>query len=88
MVMIESLASGTPLIGLSSGAIPEIITKRNGVIVHQDADEDKTVQQLSKAMTTIANIERSACRTDFEERFTIQRMCAEHIKVYTQLTTK
>ena len=85
MVMIEALASGTPLIGLDSGAIPEIINDQNGLLVHKDEDSAVTINSLARAIETIDSVERANCRADYESRFTIERMCAEHISVYKKL---
>lgn len=85
MVMIEALASGTPLVGLDSGAIPEIISDSNGILVKKHDDETKTINELVEALKSIHRVEREACRRDFEERFTIERMCSEHADLYKKL---
>jgi glycosyltransferase involved in cell wall biosynthesis len=95
MVLIEALACGTPIIGLDSGSIPEIIKddqtgflvekamshNTNGVVV----DEDATAMRLAQALSRASEIDRRACRQDFEVRFTIARMCQEHLAVYRRL---
>lgn len=87
MVMIESLASGTPLIGLDSGAIPEIIIdKKNGILVNKSESDNDTINQLVDAIKNIDTINQQTCRDDFESRFTINRMCLEHAILYRQLT--
>jgi len=78
MVMIESLACGTPIIGLNHGAIPEVITPKTGFVV-EDAD------QMAAAIGKIGSINRADCRAEFEARFTLARMCAEHLKLYGKL---
>lgn len=85
MVMIEALASGTPLVGLDSGAIPEIISDSNGILVKKHDDETKTINELVTALESIHRVEREACRRDFEKRFTIERMCSEHADLYKKL---
>lgn len=86
MVMIEALASGTPIIGFDSGAIPEIITKRTGILIKRGTSEKESVEQLSTAFTKIGRINRQACREDFEARFTLERMTQGHIEAYRRLT--
>jgi glycosyltransferase involved in cell wall biosynthesis len=78
MVMIESLACGTPIIGLNHGAIPEVITPQTGFVV-EDAD------QMAASIGNIDTIDRAACRADFEARFTLARMCQEHLAIYQKL---
>lgn len=86
MVIIEALASGTPVIGLDSGAIPEVINKTNGVLAQKGTSEDITVANLCDALTSIEKIDRHVCRKDFEERFTLNRMCQNHAEIYQKLT--
>lgn len=88
MVMIEALACGTPVIGLRSGAIPEVIQDgTTGLLVDKPTtkSETQTVQKLSSAIAEITSISRLACREEFEARFTDTRMAADHQKVYRQL---
>ncbi|HUC96560.1 MAG TPA: glycosyltransferase [Candidatus Saccharimonadales bacterium] len=86
MVIIESLASGTPVIGLESGAIPEIIDGKNGIVVEKDVSENKMVARLALAIKKIGQIDRKNCRSDFERRFTTDRMCQQHAEAYKNLT--
>lgn len=85
MVMIESLACGTPIIGLNSGAIPEIINDKNGILIEKDNDSATTINQLADAISKIDQIDRNDCRKDFENRFTLDRMCRDHATVYKKL---
>ena len=92
MVMIEALACGTPIIGLNSGAIPEVIRHRQtGILARKvlladgSFDEPATIQSLAKAITPALTLDRRACRADFEERFTSERMCKNYLEIYRQL---
>lgn len=86
MVMIEALACGTPIIGLDSGAIPEVIIEnKNGILVQQRAKESQTAEGLSNAIEKVSAIDRKTCRVDFEERFGLTKMCQEHVKAYQKL---
>ncbi len=86
MVIIEALASGTPVIGLDSGAIPEIITTKTGVLVKKGTSETETVSHLAAAIMAIDQVDRTKCRNDFEVRFTLDQMCQQHAEVYRRLT--
>jgi len=82
MVMIEALACGTPVIGLDSGAIPEVIQHQgNGLLVRKN-DASYT---LADALDAISTIDRHNCRASFEARFTAQRMCRDHLALYQKL---
>lgn len=95
MVMIEALASGTPIVGLDSGAISEVVKGgTTGVLApvkfkivdgKQQIDEAKVVASLAQALTKVQDINRSNCRKDFLERFTLNRMCQEHVSAYWSL---
>lgn len=81
MVMIEALACGTPVIGLNSGAIPEVIINNvTGFVV-----EKQDAAGLAKAFKQTTTVDRHVCRQQFEERFTLERMCREHQAVYSKL---
>lgn len=100
MVLIEALACATPVIGLDSGAISEIIKHGvTGFVVskttvkekglnnyHIELDNDATARSISEAMAKIHTINRKRCRIDFEERFTSQQMCSDHLETYSMLT--
>lgn len=93
MVTIEALASGTPVIGLATGATPEIIKEgRTGLLVQPtlDPDSDQMDEQLTSdkiaaCIPKLAKLNRTDCRQDFEAQFSSSRMANEHLKVYEQL---
>jgi len=88
MVAIESLACGTPVIGLNSGALPEIITEpKVGCIVTKSTSVDQTCQDLARALLQIPLFDRHTCRQIFEERFTVERMCTEHRHIYEKFVS-
>lgn len=100
MVMIEALACGTPLIGLDAGAIPEIINDKNGILVapaktivtssgkkKEGIDEAETAAALAAAIGRVGAIDRKACRQDFEDRFSLERMCAEYLEAYRRIVS-
>jgi glycosyltransferase involved in cell wall biosynthesis len=87
MVMIESLACGTPVIGLKSGAIPEVIEHGKTGILVDKGDEDTTIKNLKDAIGQIDSIDRNTCRTTFEKRFTAKRMAIDHLNLYEKLVT-
>jgi glycosyltransferase involved in cell wall biosynthesis len=86
MVMIEALACGTPIVGLDSGAIPEVISEgKTGYVVNKGKTKAETVKGLAKVLEKLDSIDRTACRKEFEERFTLARMCQEHKSTYEKI---
>jgi glycosyltransferase involved in cell wall biosynthesis len=81
LVMLEALASGTPVISYPRGAAPEII--EDGVTGYMCHDEAGMVEAFSR----LDRLDRHACRRSFEERFTSQRMVEDHLNLYEEITT-
>jgi glycosyltransferase involved in cell wall biosynthesis len=79
LVMIESLACGTPVIAWNNGAVPEILTHGlTGFIV-------ETIDEAVEAVSNIATLGRMDCRRTFESRFDAKRMADGYVKVYQML---
>jgi len=92
MVMIEALACGTPVIGLHSGAIPEVIDDpTTGYVVtksmseNNELDEPTVVANIAERLAQLDTLSRSACRNVFESRFTAKQMHLSHKAVYEKL---
>jgi glycosyltransferase involved in cell wall biosynthesis len=79
LVMIESMACGTPVIAYNRGSVPEIIDEGlTGFIVE---DEISAVAAVGR----LANIDRAAVRAQFEKRFTARRMALDYLAAYRGL---
>ncbi|MFL6663645.1 MAG: glycosyltransferase family 4 protein [Rhizobacter sp.] len=79
LVMIESLACGTPIIAYPGGSVPEVI--EHGVTGYIVNDQ----QQAIAAARRIDRIDRRRCRRAFEERFTATVMAERYLEVYRRL---
>lgn len=76
LVMIEALATGTPVLAFAEGAAPEIVDHgRTGFLCR---DEQDMVTKLRR----IGEIDRVMCRRAAEQRFSTGRMVAEHLALY------
>src|SRR6202012_4473336 len=79
LVMIESMACGTPVIAYNRGSVPEVIEDGlTGFIVE---DEISAVSSVGRLQT----LNRGAVRKRFEERFTARRMAEQYISIYQQM---
>jgi glycosyltransferase involved in cell wall biosynthesis len=76
LVMIEALASGTPVIARSCGSVPEVL--RDGVTGLLCENEDAMVEAVHR----VAALDRTVCRQEFERRFTVQVMVQNYLKCY------
>ena len=79
MVMIEALACGTPVVAYRYATVPEIVD--DGVTGYLCDDLD----DLAAKLPEVTRLDRAACRIAIEERFTTQRMVAEHIAVFERV---
>ena len=79
LVMIESMACGTPVIAFNSGAVPEVLEDGLTGFVVSDVDEAVVaVHQLNRLF-------RPSIRSRFEERFSAAAMARDYVKIYEKL---
>ncbi len=79
LVMIEALACGTPVLTFPQGAAPEIVD--DGITGFFCEDRDA----MAEAVHRVDELNRSACRAAVEERFSYDRMVAEHLELFESL---
>jgi glycosyltransferase involved in cell wall biosynthesis len=79
LVMIESMACGTPVIAFNRGSVPEIIEDGVTGLVVED------VTGAIGAVDRIGHLSREKIRQRFEERFTARRMAQDYLSVYRSL---
>jgi glycosyltransferase involved in cell wall biosynthesis len=76
LVMIESMACGTPVIATRWGAVPEVIEDgRTGIIVDDHTQMAGVIDQADK-------LDPLECRRYVEERFSRERMVADYEAAY------
>ncbi|MBI3806733.1 MAG: glycosyltransferase family 4 protein [Nitrospirae bacterium] len=78
LVLIEALACGAPVLAYRRGSIPEIIEDRATGFVCEGLDE------MTAAIQHIPEIDRRGCRRTFEQRFSVERMAQDYLRVYEQ----
>jgi len=82
MVMIEALATGTPVLAFNHGSVPEIIEHgMTGFVVDH-------MQQAIEAVEKLYLIDRSLCREVFERSFTSTVMAENYVALYEQTCGK
>ncbi|MHC8606553.1 glycosyltransferase family 4 protein [Paenarthrobacter ureafaciens] len=78
LVMIEALATGTPVIATPMGAAPEIIQ-------HGKTGFLGDVHQLAGFVDAATKLSRADCRRAVEGYFSAGRMAADHLELYARV---
>ena len=82
LVMIEAMATGTPVIAFNRGAVPEVVKNgKTGFVV-------KDINQAIKAGRAISEINRHDCRKWVERKFSINKMTDDYLKLYYKIIKK
>ena len=80
--VVEALASGTPVIAMNRGSMPELIKdKETGFLVN-------SVDEAAEAVQQVDAISREKCRESVEKRFSVDRMVDDYIEVYETILKK
>ena len=76
LVVLEALASATPVIAFAEGGIPEqIVHGETGFLCHDGED-------LVEAFHRLPEIEPAACRAYAEAHFSVERMADAYLDLY------
>lgn len=86
LVLVESLACGTPVVGADSGAIGEVIDRPEVGALFTDPNEHRVAEKLLAELDKGADASTAAaCRARAED-FSIERTAAAHEALYRRLT--
>jgi glycosyltransferase involved in cell wall biosynthesis len=79
LVMIESMACGTPVLALNKGSVPEIVIhKKTGYIMD-------SIDEIIEAVKAIPLINPIDCRTHIKDNFSIASMAGKYSDLYHQI---
>jgi len=79
LVLIESMACGTPVIAFRKGSVPEIILHgKTGFVVD-------SIDRMAEAVKAIHLINPSDCRSHVEEHFSIASMARKYSELYQRI---
>ncbi|MBU0672228.1 MAG: glycosyltransferase family 4 protein [Candidatus Margulisbacteria bacterium] len=79
LVMLESLACGTPVVAFNRGSVPEIIVNgKNGFAVN-------SFEELLQAIRDVGKIRPQDCRKHVEALFNVDRMTDQYERLYEKL---
>ncbi|MDF5709424.1 MAG: glycosyltransferase family 4 protein [Nostoc sp. S4] len=79
LVMVESMASGTPVIAMKLGSTQEVISHgKTGFLCNN-------IQECISAIDRVTELDRYACRKEVENHFSVQQMVDGYEAVYQQI---
>jgi glycosyltransferase involved in cell wall biosynthesis len=82
MVMIESMACGTPVVALRGGAVPEVIVDGvTGIICEHPAE-------LPDAIGAAGSLEPAACRRHVAANFSVSRFGSGYEQIYRRMVDR
>jgi glycosyltransferase involved in cell wall biosynthesis len=85
LVMVESMATGTPVIAFNIGSVPEIIRDGlNGFVL----DPSAGVDGFTNAIANVDKLNRDAVRESVEVQFHVERMVTDYERVYESVIAK
>jgi len=79
LVMIESMACGTPVIAFANGSVAEVMENGvTGFVVNE-------IEEAVDAVHRVRDLSRARCREIFDKRFTASRMASDYVNAYSGL---
>ncbi|MEO1443170.1 MAG: glycosyltransferase family 4 protein, partial [Chloroflexota bacterium] len=86
-VLVEAMASGVPVIGSDSGAIPDVIGEAGVVVPEGDVTALANALRALRDDTTRYNHLRTAGHARVAQHFTHRQVAADTVRVYEQMMT-
>jgi glycosyltransferase involved in cell wall biosynthesis len=81
LVMLESMACGTPVIAADKGSVREVIRPGRGGLIGRGPEE------MVEAVEAVLMLDRSVCRSE-AERFDTSTMARRYLSAYRRLTAR
>ncbi|MDP3066986.1 MAG: glycosyltransferase family 4 protein [Methanobacteriaceae archaeon] len=79
LVMVEAMASGTPVLAFRSGSVEEVVADgKSGFVV-------STVSEMAEKIDQLDQVDRYQCRAWVEKNFTVKRMVENYEKLYLKI---
>ena len=79
LVMIEAMATGTPVVATPRGSVREIVEEGRTGFIRTSPDD------LAEAVVRASELDRAACREAAETRFSSRRMADDYVALFEDL---
>jgi glycosyltransferase involved in cell wall biosynthesis len=83
-VIVESLASGTPVVSTRVGVAPEVINDQNGVLIPPE-DTNALAEAIIRMLNSGNTYNREAIRNEIINRFTPEVISDKLLSIYSQI---
>lgn len=89
MVMIEAMATGTPVVAFNRGSVPEVIKNgETGFIVNTEREMVAAVKKIYAMPDKEYRAMRRACQLHVEKNFSLERMVDDYEALYYSIVKK
>jgi glycosyltransferase involved in cell wall biosynthesis len=89
LVMVEAMASGTPVIAFNRGSVPEVIKHgKTGFIVKNEREMIAAVKKIYAMPAREYGNMRKQCRKHVEKQFSAERMAENYENLYYKVIAK
>ena len=79
LVMVEAMASGSPVIGSKMGSVPEVVAHgKTGFVC-------ETIEEMIEAVPEALKLDRQTCRDYVEENFSVKSMVDSYLAAYEKV---
>lgn len=82
LILIEAMLSGCPVVAFARGSVPELVEEGVTGFVARDV---RHMAELIRAGGPIDAFDRLRCRARAVERFSRERMVADHVRLYARV---
>lgn len=79
LVMIESMACGTPIVGMRMGSVPEVIAHGESGMVCDSYEE------MAQVIGQVLELDRSKCREHVQNKFSVTQMVNGYEAIYEKI---
>lgn len=86
LVAAEAMATGTPVLALERGGLPEIVSVVSGRIVPAGDDAEQTVVRATELLDEVAALPRADVRRHVEQHFNLEGVISDYLALYEELT--
>lgn len=89
LTFVESMATGTPVLGTTLGSIPELVkdgeTGFLSKVSLETFDDNKIINDLAEKVNQISSLNFSNCRKHVETNFSLEKMTNKYLEIYQKI---